>query len=250
MTVSDEELQRRLVLPRYPLSNRYSARWLTDNNMGPNPLWLAEALAAVMPLRAGTRVLDLGCGTALTSIFLAREFDLQVWAADLWVKPSENLPRIVAQGVADRVFPIYAEAHALPFAEGFFDAAVSYDAYHYFGTDECYLPYYASFVKPGGSIGIVVPGHRDEPESDPAGFHSPQWWRRHWTTSGAVTVDHADMLPHGYEDWALWASLQPRRDGAPGPAGDVAVLADDTSRSLGFTRIAAHRSTTGSGPTG
>jgi cyclopropane fatty-acyl-phospholipid synthase-like methyltransferase len=73
------------------------------------------------------RVLDMGCGTALTAIFLAREFDVQVWATDLWVKPTENLGRIVEQGAGNRVFPIYAEARALPFAENFFDAIVSFD---------------------------------------------------------------------------------------------------------------------------
>lgn len=243
MTLTDDELQLKLSLPHYPRSSKYSARWLIDNLMGPNPIWLAEALAEVMPLCPGMRVLDMGCGTALTSIFLAREFGAQVWAVDLWVKPSENLPRIEEQGVSDRVFPIYAEAHALPFAEGFFDAAVSYDAYHYFGTDECYLPYYASFVKPGAPIGIVVPGHRDEPESDPAGFHSPEWWRRHWTTSGAVAVDHADMLPTGHDDWLLWNTVCNSATDKPDDFGDIPMLRADSTHSLGFTRIAARRLT-------
>jgi cyclopropane fatty-acyl-phospholipid synthase-like methyltransferase len=241
MTLTDDEFQQKLALARYPRSAKYSMRWIADNQMGPNPIWLAEALSEVVPLQPGMRVLDMGCGTALTSIFLAREFGVQVWAADLWVKPSENLPRIVEQGVADRVYPIYAEAHALPFAEGFFDAAVSYDSYHYFGTDECYLPYYASFVKPGGPIGIVVPGHRTDSFPEPVGFHSPQWWRRHWTTSGAVAVEHADMLPHGYDDWLLWQTVCNTANNKPEEFGDITTLRADKDHSLGFTRIAAHR---------
>lgn len=62
-----------------------------------------------------------------------------MWATDLWIDASENYRRIGAAGVEDRVFPIGAEAHALPFAAGFFDAMVSIDAYHYFGTDDLYL---------------------------------------------------------------------------------------------------------------
>jgi len=241
MTIADDKLQERLTLPRYPRSAKWSARWTVDNLMGPNPLWLVEALDEVMPLKPGMRVLDMGCGTAMTSIFLAKEFDVQVWAADLWVKPTSNLTRIVDQGVADRVFPVHAEAHDLPFADGFFDAAVSYDAYHYFGTDECYLRYYASFVKPGGPIGIVVPGRRIEPDSDPSGFHSPEWWRRHWTTSGVVEVDHADMLPHGYDDWLLWNLVCNEDAGKPEDAPAVGQLRADTQHSLGFTRVAAHK---------
>src|SRR5215813_6313410 len=112
MTLTDEELQRRATLPGYPRSARYPARFLLENLMGPNPLCQVEALSEVMTFRPGMRVLDLGCGTALSSIFLAKEFGVQVWATDLWVKPTENLARIVEHGVADQVFPIYAEAHA------------------------------------------------------------------------------------------------------------------------------------------
>jgi len=39
-----------------------------------------------------------------------------------------------------KVFPIYAKAHALPYAEGFFDAVIAIDCYHYFGASESYFP--------------------------------------------------------------------------------------------------------------
>ena len=39
---------------------------------------------------------------------------------------------------------------SLPFAESSFDAIVSFDAYHYFGTDDLYLGYISAFLKPGG----------------------------------------------------------------------------------------------------
>ena len=63
------------------------------------------------------QVLDLGCGRATSSIFFAKEFGAAVWAADLWVKPTENRQRIAQAGLSDRVFAVFAEAHDLPFAE-------------------------------------------------------------------------------------------------------------------------------------
>jgi len=36
------------------------------------------------------RVLDLGCGKALSSIFLAKEYGTQVWATDLWISATDN----------------------------------------------------------------------------------------------------------------------------------------------------------------
>ena len=97
--------------------------------MGPNVLWLTESLSQVMALKPGMRILDMGCGTAISSIFLAKEFDLQVWATDLWNPASKNWERVREAGLEDRVFPIHAEAHSLPFPGDFFDAIVSMDAY-------------------------------------------------------------------------------------------------------------------------
>ncbi len=199
--------------------------------MGPNPVWLAEALSERMRLEPGMRALDMGCGNALSSIFLAREFGVEVWAVDLWVKPAANIRRATEHGVGDRVHPIFAEAHALPFAGDFFDALVSFDAYHYFGTDDLYLGSYSRQVKVGGQIGIVVPGLAEELEDLPprhlepywqwdfCSFHSPAWWRRHWAKTGLVTVEVADRLPAGWRDWLAWNEVCDRVNGSPGQGG-------------------------------
>src|SRR5579859_6576528 len=106
-------LRAALTLDQYPRAAGYDTRWVLENLMGPNVLWLTEALTQVMDLQPGMRVLDLGCGRAISSIFLARELGLQVWATDLWIGASDNWERIRAAGLQDRVFPIHAEAHAL-----------------------------------------------------------------------------------------------------------------------------------------
>ena len=85
----------RLLSERFPRSNKYSPEWLIAGcSGGANPLWLAEWLTSSVDLRPGMRVLDLGCGRALSSIFLRHEFEVEVWAVDLWFSASENLQRI------------------------------------------------------------------------------------------------------------------------------------------------------------
>jgi hypothetical protein len=66
MTLDNEELQGLLTKEHYPRFSNYAGRWVIDNLMGPNPIWLAEALPEVMPLASGMRVLYLGCGSAPT----------------------------------------------------------------------------------------------------------------------------------------------------------------------------------------
>jgi cyclopropane fatty-acyl-phospholipid synthase-like methyltransferase len=149
----------RLLSERFPRSNKYSPEWLIAGcSGGANPLWLTEWLTSSVDLHPGMRVLDLGCGRALSSIFLRHEFEVEVWAVDLWFSASENLQRIRDADVEHGVYPIHAEARSLPFADDFFDAVISIDSFPYYGTDEHYLSYLARFVKPGGQIAIAGAG--------------------------------------------------------------------------------------------
>src|SRR4029077_12432451 len=112
----------RLISERFPRSNNYHPEWLIAGvSGGANSLWLAEWLTTAIDLRPGMRVLDLGCGRASSSIFLHREFGVQVWATDLWISAGENSQRIRDVGVEDGVFPLHADARSLPFAPDFFD---------------------------------------------------------------------------------------------------------------------------------
>src|SRR6478736_2532329 len=183
---------RQLVSERFPRSSQYNPDWiLASASGGANSLWLTEWLTAEMDLRPGMRVLDLGCGRGASSVFLHREFDVQVWSVDLWFSADERARRIRDAGMADAVFPLRADARALPFAEGFFDAVISIDSYIYYGTDDLYLNYLARFVRPDGAIGIAGVGLVREIDDVPeqlrawwepslACLHSAQWWRRHW----------------------------------------------------------------------
>jgi SAM-dependent methyltransferase len=235
-----------------PRSASYDPRWAIENSMGPSVLWLTEWLSQAVDLQPGMRVLDMGCGRAISSIFLAREFGVQVWATDLWIAATENRRRIEEAGMADRIFPVHAEAHALPFAGDFFDAAVSVDAYHYFGTDDLYLGYYARFVKPGGEIGIAVPGVREEvgaavPEHlrpywhwDFCSFHGPEWWRGHWEKTGLVDVTTADWMPDGWRLWLRREELAASLGTRTSPE-EAAMVREDAGRYLGFARLVARR---------
>ena len=232
----------------FPRSASYDEAWVNANRMGPNVLWLAESLAERMTLEPGMRVMDLGCGKGLSSVFLAREFGVEVWATDLWIKPTENWERIREAGLEGQVHPIYAEAHQLPYAEGFFDAIVSLDAYHYFGTADLYLENLARFLRPGGEIGIVCPGFRRElgPDDVPDyladyygvgaySFHTPGWWRDHWRKPGLVEVTCADEPP---EADAIWDEFVPHTE-----PDEQAAIRDDAAgeRLLTFSRVVARK---------
>ena len=234
---------------RFPRSSKYHPDWVIASvSGGANSLWLTEWLAPALNLKPGMRVLDLGCGRAASSIFLHREFGVQVWATDLWFSASENLQRIRDAGVQEAVFPIHADARALPFAREFFDAVVSIDSFMYYGTDDLYLADLARFVKPGGALGIAqagllqeiegpVPAHlREWWEPSLCCLHSAPWWRRHWERTGIVTVELADAMPDGWQAWLEW-----QRTICPDNHKELQAVEADGGAYLGYVRAVGHR---------
>jgi cyclopropane fatty-acyl-phospholipid synthase-like methyltransferase len=213
----------------FPRSAGYDLDLAMDHAMGPNVLWLAEWLCDPLGLEPGMRVLDLGCGKALSSIFLAKEYGVRVWATDLWIDPHSNWKRIEAADVGHLVCPVHAEAHDLPYAHGFFDVVVSLDSYQYYGTDNLYLPYLVRFLKPAGILATASVGLTKEfpleippdlgPQWDPElrCFHDLEWWKRHFDGSGLVRVEHAENHPHGWALWKEWEEAIARAGKSPYP---------------------------------
>jgi cyclopropane fatty-acyl-phospholipid synthase-like methyltransferase len=240
----------RFLSDRFPRSSKYHPEWIHKNvtTGSGNTLWIAEWLTAAMALKPGMRVLDLGCGRAVSSIFLAREFSVQVWATDLWIAASENLLRIRDAGLQDQVFPLHADARALPFAGEFFDAILCIDAYPYFGTDDIYLNYLAHFVKPAGQIGIAGAGLVQEfdggvPDQlrefwsqDFWAFHSAPWWRRHWERTGIMQIEIAESMPEGWRHWLEW-----QQTAYPENKAEIESLKADGGRNLGWIRMVGRR---------
>ncbi len=259
MNLDKNQLTAMLQNHRYPRSAKYDADWVVKGWMGPNVLWLTEWLCEKIDLKPGMRVLDMGCGKALSSIFLAREFGVHVWANDLWISATENWQRIKEAGLEDRVIPIHAEAHALPYAEGFFDAIVSLDSYQYYGTDDLYLPSFIKFLKPGGQIGIVVPGLNREisglpPEhltriAENGGhfwedecwcFHTAAWWQRHWSKCAVVQHVVADVNPNGVPDWIQYENACEQAGTLLFPSV-VEFLEADGGRYIALVRVVGRR---------
>jgi SAM-dependent methyltransferase len=242
-------LDQRFVSERFPRSSKYHPEWVVASASGAaNALWLTEWLASALDLRPGMRVLDLGCGRAASSIFLRREFGVQVWATDLWCNASENIQRIRDAGVDDGVFPIHADARSLPFAAEFFDAIVCIDSFIYYGTDDLYLNDLARFVKPGGQVGIAGAGMMREidgplPEHlrewwtlDLWCLHSATWWRRHWERTGIMDIELADAMPDGWQLWLDWHKVI-----APDNRVEIDAVQSDRGTYLGYVRVVGRR---------
>ena len=91
---------------------KYRQYFTKDYLMGPNSFRLLDELIRRKPSDVRFhRTLDLGCGFALTSLFIANETDADaVYAYDLWIPATENYRRIRDNHLEDRVIPIHGDA--------------------------------------------------------------------------------------------------------------------------------------------
>jgi SAM-dependent methyltransferase len=206
---------------RFPRSNAYHPEWVVASaSGGANSLWLTEWLTSALDLKSGMNVLDLGCGLAASSIFLTREFNVTVWATDLWFSASDNQKRVLDAGVEKSVYPIHADARSLPFAGDFFDAIV-------------------------GGAGLIreiegsLPDHLQAwwaGEPDMWCLHSPEWWRRHWERTSLVDIELADTMPDGWQFWLKW-----HRSIAPDNPVEIRAVESDRGKHLGYLRVIGRR---------
>ncbi|MEZ4772632.1 MAG: methyltransferase domain-containing protein [Bacteroidia bacterium] len=244
MNLISDFMDDRFVLQQFPRASAYHPEWIISGaSGGANSLWLTEWLTEVLDLKPGMRVLDLGCGRGCSSIFLHREFGVQVWATDLWFNATEKLQRIRDADAENGVFPIHADARSLPFADGFFDVIISIDSFIYYGTDDLYLNYIARFLKPGGILAIAgsgltreiegaVPKHLQEWWTADLGcLHSDKWWQRHWEKAGILKIEIADVMHEGWKRWRDWIQAI-----APENHLEIHALEGDHGQYLGYVR--------------
>ena len=203
----------------FPKTSHFDTELVRSKIMGPNTLKLCEELMSNADISAGSVVLDLGSGCGISSAMLAREYGFVTYAVDLWSNPTENMRFLESVGLTNReAIPVKADATALPFAHGFFDAVVSVDSYNYFGRDpkllgDCLLP----FIKDGGMLYLAIPGMvRDCHGSLPACLlkswtpeqldymHDMAWWRRIFEQESDVEIVDMHEMECTEEAWADW----------------------------------------------
>ena len=222
-----KETLREVDQSKYPELRGYSKDEIWRDS-GPGGLYLVSLLAADLGLGGDSLVLDLGCGAAESSIYLARHYGARVVGADLWADPADNARKIERRGFGDRIMPLRLDASKpLPFADEYFDAILVVNNLNFYGTDLAVVDRIARHLKRGG---IFCSGGEclnqefapeqlaDPPEvynfadivwrEDFLTSHSPGWWAGHIGRSEELELLSCAELEDGrrfFEEQALLA---------------------------------------------
>ena len=203
-------------------SDKYKELFNEQFLMGPNSIRLLDEMMERCPLEKGLRILDLGCGKGLTSLFMVKELNANVYATDLWISARENYERFKQWGIDNLVIPIHADANELPYADNYFDAIVSIDSFHYFATQPDFLQSkILPLLKEDGKLMIAMPGLKEEihgsesqlvmewvngEENEYELFHSKKWWQNHFGDSEKFDIEKAfdlDSFDVAWKDWFM-----------------------------------------------
>jgi SAM-dependent methyltransferase len=224
---------------RYPELDGYSRADIW-RDIGPGGLYLVSRLAKTLglsPDASGNRsdasgncsdawVLDLGCGKAESSLYLAERYPVKVVAADLWTDPADNAQKIARRGQRGNVLPLRLDAsRPLPFAQEYFDAILCINTLNFYGTDLEVLDCLAGHLKVGGvfcsggeclNCEFTPEQVADPPEvysfaeevwrDDFLTSHSPRWWAEHVARSSLLELVSCEEVEDGrryYEEQAL-----------------------------------------------
>ncbi len=225
-----------------------SRAFINANLMGPSALLLLDEIADQLELRPGMRVLDLACGTGLTSMYLAERFGVEVVAMDLWIAAADNQQRFAQRGLSSQIMPLHLDVAdlpaTLPFATDLFDAMVSIDAWHYFGASSPFFDsHLAPFIKPGGRVAIVIPGLKKPFEGKvpdalapwwqpQMNFFTVDWWRQLWQQSASLQITRCQESTRCEQAWQEWLACD-----HPYAVRDREMMAAEAGEWFNFTSM-------------
>jgi 2-polyprenyl-3-methyl-5-hydroxy-6-metoxy-1,4-benzoquinol methylase len=125
-------------------------QWWTDT--------FTEFLVETLRPRAGKRILDVGCGTGIGEISLARMrlSQVQLFGVDLLVERVRAAAE-AARGINARVHYAAADATSLPFSEGVFDSTYCVAVLQHIRDVGSAIAELARVTRKGGRLLIVEP---------------------------------------------------------------------------------------------
>lgn len=194
-------------------TEKYHIDFQKTKMMGPNAMLITEELLCNLELRPVMTALDIGCGMSLSSLLVAKEFGMRVFACDLWVDPAENFAFYKKINMEKQIIPMRVDfTKDIPFSSGYFDLIVSVDSFHYFGDKINFAEKILPLLKKNGTFAAAFPVLKSDeiPQvlkdwfgDEAAMMHTLDWWKDYFESQGAV-IDECGYCECTEKSWSDW----------------------------------------------
>ena len=157
---------------------------------------LTRKVVDTLGLRPGETLLDAGCGSGAATVHIAQEYGPQITGVTISpVEAATAQARAAEHGVSDRVRFEVGDYHALPFAEGQFDAVVAMESlFNAYDLDKALLEIHR-VLRPGGRAAMCeMAKARDEsplgkPFPQAREPMTPENWVKAWEAAGFIVEE-------------------------------------------------------------
>ncbi len=176
-------------------------------------------LVKLCKIRKGNKVLEVGCGVGLTSVYLAKK-GCKVTGIDI----SKGMIRKAKERAEKKKVKIeflVADAQKLPFGNSVFDAVICESVMAFIPDKKRAMKEFARVVKRGGHVGITEVAWIKEPPAemkkkmnDFAGseLHTPEGWKKLFMDAGLKNVvartHKLNMLNEAWDQIRRWDIIE------------------------------------------
>ncbi len=203
---------------RFTRTEKYHMDFQHTKMMGPNSMRITEELLYNLELRPTMTALDIGCGLSLSSLLVAKEYGMRVFACDLWIDPADNFVFYKKINMEKQIIPMRIDfSKDIPFANGYFDLIASVDSFHYFGdkidVGEKILP----LLKPNGTLVLSFPVLKSDeiPQVLHDWFgeeinmmHTLEWWKERFESCADLNIIECGFCECTEQAWQDWLDCE------------------------------------------
>ena len=235
---------------------QFMAKILKMKVLHPGGLDATKLLAEKSKISSDIVILDVGCGSGRSDIFLAKNYDCRIVGVDVDIGTlMKAQAKAVSNGVGDRVVFKLADANDLPFQNQIFDGAIFQAALIFTNKNRALHSVYQK-IRSGGFLGVIELAWKKPPTerivtrvretlcSAAINTEIHQEWIRLLEQHGFELV-YSDLLDHKFDfsgmfrNEGLWSSLRIgikyiSDDSVKGKMKQITSLFKETDEYLGY----------------
>ena len=134
---------------------QFMAKVLKMKVLHPGGLTATKLLAEKSKISSDITILDVGCGSGRSDVFLARNYGCRIVGVDVDIETlMKAQAKAISNGVGDRVVFKLADANDLPFQNQIFDGAIFQAALIFTNKRRALHSVYQK-IRPGGFLGMI-----------------------------------------------------------------------------------------------